>query len=50
VRESLDSGWDGTLPYTLLVSAANEVLYRKSGAVDDLELKRTIVKNLKADR
>jgi thiol-disulfide isomerase/thioredoxin len=50
VREALDAGWDGTLPFTLLVSATNEVLYRKSGAVDDLELKRTIVRNLKADR
>jgi thiol-disulfide isomerase/thioredoxin len=50
VREALDSGWDGALPYTLLVGAANEVLYRKTGAVDDLELKRTIVRNLKGDR
>ncbi len=50
LREALDSGWDGTLPYTLLLSATNEVLYKKTGAVDDLELKRTIVKNLKADR
>ena len=50
VREALDAGWDGTLPFTLLLGAANEVLYRKAGAVDDLELKRTIVRNLKADR
>jgi thiol-disulfide isomerase/thioredoxin len=50
VREALDAGWDGTLPFTLLVSASNEVLYKKSGAVDDLELKRTIVRNLKPDR
>ena len=50
VREALDAGWDGTLPFTLLVGATNEVLYKKSGVVDDLELKRVIVRNLKPDR
>jgi len=50
VREALEAGWDGTLPFTLLLGATNEVLYKKSGAVDDLELKRTIVRNLKPDR
>ncbi|HXX94787.1 MAG TPA: redoxin, partial [Planctomycetota bacterium] len=50
VREALEAGWDGTMPFTLLVSATNEVLYRKSGEIDDLELKRTIVRNLKPDR
>ncbi len=50
VREALEAGWDGALPFTLAVSASNEVLYKKAGAVDDLELKRAIVRNLREDR
>jgi hypothetical protein len=47
VREALGADWDGALPFTLVVSATNEVLYGKRGEVDDLELKRAIVRNLK---
>jgi hypothetical protein len=38
------------LPYTLLISPKGEVLYRKEGAIDPLEVKRLIVKTLKEDR
>lgn len=37
-------------PGTLLIGAANEVLLRKTGAFDVLELRRAIVRNLKEDR
>ncbi len=47
VREALGAGGEGGLPFTLLVSAANEVLYAKRGEVDDLELRRAVVRNLK---
>jgi thiol-disulfide isomerase/thioredoxin len=47
---ALDADWDGTLPFTLVLSASNEVLYRKSGALDELECRRAIVRNLKEDR
>ena len=40
--------WSGALPYTLLIDPAGEVLYRKEGSMDALELKRTIVKSLNA--
>jgi len=46
--EAFDPGWDGALPYTLLIDPAGEVLYRKQGPFDALELKRTIVKALNA--
>ncbi len=48
--EAFDKEWDGALPYTLLISPAGEVLYRQQGPIDDLEVKRLIVKTLKEDR
>ena len=35
--------WDGALPYTLLVGKNGEVLFRHSGQIEPLELKRKIV-------
>ena len=37
-------------PGTLLIGAANEVLLRKAGPLDLLEVRRAIVRNLKEDR
>ena len=34
-------------PFTLLVSGSGEVLYRKEGQIDAIEVKRIIVKNMK---
>jgi thiol-disulfide isomerase/thioredoxin len=50
LMEAFDPDWNGALPYTVLLSPAGEVLYKHQGAIDDLELKRTIVKSLKEDR
>jgi peroxiredoxin len=50
VREILDAEWDGKLPYTLVAGATGDVLYRKSGAIDDLACRRAIVRNLAEDR
>jgi len=47
VREALGADWDGTLPFTLVVGASNDVLYSRRGAVDSLEMRRAIVRNLK---
>jgi peroxiredoxin len=41
--EALDKEWPGPVPYTLIVAPGGKVLYRKSGAIDPLELKRAIV-------
>jgi peroxiredoxin len=41
--EALDKDWPGPVPYTLVVAPGGKVLYRKSGAIDPLELKRAIV-------
>lgn len=41
--EALDRQWPGPLPYTILIAPGGKVLYRKSGAIDPLEVKRAIV-------
>jgi thiol-disulfide isomerase/thioredoxin len=46
--EAFDPEWSGALPFTLLMDPAGEVLYRKEGAIDPLELKRTILRELNA--
>jgi peroxiredoxin len=41
--EALDREWPGPVPYTLVIAPGGKVLFRKSGQVDPLELKRAIV-------
>ena len=39
----LDKEWAGPLPHTLLIAPGGKILYRKTGGMDPLELKRAIV-------
>jgi peroxiredoxin len=39
----LDKEWPGPVPYTLLIAPGGKVLYRKSGAIDPLEVRRAVV-------
>ncbi len=41
--EALDKEWPGPVPHTLLVAPGGKVIYRKTGAIDPLEVKRAIV-------
>jgi thiol-disulfide isomerase/thioredoxin len=41
--DRLDKKWEGPLPYTLVIAPGGKVLYRKTGALDPLELKRAAV-------
>jgi thiol-disulfide isomerase/thioredoxin len=41
--EALDREWPGPVPYTLLIAPGGKVIYRRSGGIDPLELKRAIV-------
>jgi hypothetical protein len=41
--EALDQHWPGPVPYTLLIAPGGKILYRKTGAIEPLELKRAIV-------
>jgi peroxiredoxin len=38
----LDKQWQGPLPYTLIVAPDGKIIYRKMGAIEPLEVKRTI--------
>jgi thiol-disulfide isomerase/thioredoxin len=42
----LDKNWPGPVPYTLLIEPGGKVLYRKSGAVESLAVKRAIINYL----
>jgi hypothetical protein len=50
LMEAFDPDWSGALPFTILIGPKGEMIYRTEGALDALELKRTIVKSLKEDR
>ncbi|HKB04733.1 MAG TPA: redoxin domain-containing protein [Gemmataceae bacterium] len=41
--EALDKEWPGPVPYTLVVAPGGKVLYRKSGAVEPLAVRRAVV-------
>jgi thiol-disulfide isomerase/thioredoxin len=46
--EAFDDSWSGALPFTLLIDPAGEVLYRKEGAIDSIELREIILRELNA--
>lgn len=50
LMEAFDKDWNAALPYTVLIGPDGEYLYRVTGPLDPLELKRTIVRSLKEDR
>ncbi len=43
--EVVDHGWDGTIPFTLLIEPDGKIAYREVGAVDILSIKKAIVDN-----
>jgi thiol-disulfide isomerase/thioredoxin len=43
LMEALDPDWNGALPHTLLLAPNGEVLFRQTGEIDFLELRRKIV-------
>ncbi|CAN5879844.1 hypothetical protein BH23PLA1_BH23PLA1_28510 [soil metagenome] len=43
LAEALDPEWPGPIPYTLLIAPGGEVVYRKLGAIEPLELRRVII-------
>ncbi len=41
--EAVDSGWNGALPFTVLIEPGGKVLYRVEGTIEPLALRRAIV-------
>jgi peroxiredoxin len=46
LADLLDKDWPGPVPYTLLIAPGGKVLYRKTGELNPLEVKRAIVAHL----
>jgi thiol-disulfide isomerase/thioredoxin len=46
--EALDPDWNGALPHTLLVAPNGDVIYRQTGAIDFLALRRALLPALDA--
>jgi thiol-disulfide isomerase/thioredoxin len=46
LAKAIDPEWDGALPYTLLIGKNGEILYRHSGVVEPMKLKRKIVEQV----
>ncbi len=44
--DALDKEWPGPVPYTILIAPGGKILYRKSGPIETLELKKAIVSYL----
>src|SRR5262245_54735229 len=49
LQTAFDPAWRSAVPYTVLLDAHGNVLYRNQGTVDMLELRRTILANLPSD-
>ncbi len=46
MMEALDSKWEGPVPHTLLIAPGGKVIYRHTGEIDPLEVKKAIVGSL----
>ena len=44
--DALDPQWEGPPPYTMLVAPGGEVIYRKLGSIDPIEVKKKIVEHV----
>jgi thiol-disulfide isomerase/thioredoxin len=41
--EALDKGWEGGIPYTVIIKPGGEIIYRNVGVIEPLEVKKVIV-------
>ena len=41
--EALDKDWEGGIPHTVIVKPGGEIIYRHSGQIDPLEVKKVII-------
>jgi hypothetical protein len=46
MQAAFDPKWDSGVPYTVLIAPGGKVLYRETGQVDILKLRRIILGNL----
>jgi thiol-disulfide isomerase/thioredoxin len=41
--EAVDKNWEGGIPYTVIVKPGGEIIYRHSGPIEPLEVKKVII-------
>lgn len=46
LADILDKEWPGPIPYTLLIAPGGKVIYRKTGPIDPIEVRKAIVESL----
>ena len=46
---AFDPDWNAAVPYTMLIRSGGEVVYKRQGPIDPLELRRLIIANLPDD-
>lgn len=46
---AFDPEWNAAVPYTVLIRPGGEVIYKKQGVIDPLEVRRLIISNLPDD-
>jgi thiol-disulfide isomerase/thioredoxin len=46
LADLLDKEWQGPVPYTVVIAPGGKVLYRKSGPLEPLAVKRAVVEHL----
>lgn len=44
LAEAIDTEWNGPIPHTILVAPGGEIVYRHSGQIDEIQLRREIIK------
>jgi thiol-disulfide isomerase/thioredoxin len=46
LADALDPSWSGAMPYTILVDPEGKIIFRHTGMIDPLEMKRAIVDSI----
>jgi hypothetical protein len=46
LAEALDKAWPGPVPHTILIAPGGKILYRKTGEIDALALRRVLADTL----
>ena len=41
--EAMDKDWEGGIPYTVIIKPGGEIIYRHTGPIDPLEVKKAII-------
>jgi hypothetical protein len=41
---AFDADWSGAVPYTVLINPEGKIIYRETGSIDALAVKRAVVK------